>query len=733
MATQNDNSISDAQLMPRVRPELKVYPQVYDGQPYWVYKDPLSLKYYRFNREEHFIIEQLNDSITLGELIERHQKSFNTESLKSSEIAEFVRSLMQKNILIVNHPDRDQIFFNSAKKTRNKKFFGQLMNFMFLRIPLYDPDKHFNAVIKKLSFIWTPAFFAFYLLLMIVSGVLIIDRWPDFVSMFQSNFFTIWNLPVLFAAIWVTKVLHEFGHGFTCKHYGGEVHEIGFLFLVFMPMLYCNITDSWIFRSKLHRVMATAAGILTELIIAAIAGIIWYLTDQPGFVHAFCFNILISCSLSTVFFNANPLMKFDGYYIVMDLLEIPNLRKRASDAVTNVWVKYIFGGRPTQAREEHRYKYIFPFYAIFAFFYRLVLVFSITYMIYMFFESMKLATLGKLIMFSSVFSMCLLPLYKGGSMIYKSKESLGITNNRLIILLAIVIAVFAVTLALPLQQDVTLNFILEPVSMQWVRSEVPGKISVDQQVKQGQWLKAGTIAATIENPILISEARSLQAQLEQAKIDRSYAQQKGAAESMARIDSRIESLATELNIIKDQLNKLSIPVPYDAQVLTMDNELDAVQDSYISQGSPIMLIADTRKLQAKVLVPEKTLSRIATLKDDSQPAAELMLYGFSDQTFTGKVVDVASHCEYDMGQFGERLALSNKVGGEVLTEYDPATKKEKPIEAVYEITIDIDQEMLDPSTLAYMSGRVKIDCGQSTIYSWCKDSLLRFISLDVWL
>lgn len=729
----NTNSLSDAQLLPKARPELMVYPQVYDGQPYWIYKDPLSLRYYRFNREEHYLIEQLSNNITLGELIERHQKHFNTETIKSGEIAEFIRSLMQKNILIVNHPERDQIFFDSAKKTRNKKFFGQLMNFMFLKIPIYDPDKHFNKAIDKLRFIWTPGFFVFYVLLLLTSGVLIIDRWHDFVSMFQSNFFTVWNLPLLFAAIWITKVIHEFGHGFTCKHYGGEVHEIGFLFLVFMPMLYCNITDSWIFPNKMHRVVATAAGILTELMIAACAAIIWYFTEQPGFVHAFCFNVLIACSISTIMFNANPLMKFDGYYIVMDLMEIPNLRKRASDAINNVWIKYIFGGKPMEAPEEHKYKFIFPFYAVFAFLYRIVLVFSITFMIYKFFESMKLASLGKLIMFSSIFSMCLFPLYKGGAMILTRRDALGITNNRLLIILAIVVVTLGLTMTIPLQQNVTLNFILEPAQMQWVRSEVPGKLTISEKVRQGQWLKAGEIVAQIENPLLASEILILKSQLEQAKIERSMALNNSAAETVARIDSRIDSLSEEIRLISQQLEKQTITTPFDAQTLTLDSDLDVVKNSYITQGSAIMLIADTRIMQAKVLVPEKILSRITTLKDGNQPEAELMLYGFSNQTFTGKVVNVASHCEYDMGIFGERLALSNKVGGEVLTEYDAATKKEKPVEAVYEVTINLELDKLDPSALAYMSGRARIDCGHSTIYSWCKDSLLRFISLDIWL
>ena len=733
MSELNEKIISDAQMLPRIRPELKVYQQVYNGQPYWVYKDPMSLRYYRFNREEHFIIEQLADNITLGELVERHQKHFNGQNIANAEIADFIRSLLGKNILIVNHPDRDELLYKSARKIKKKKFIGQLFSFLFLKIPIYDPDKHITKIVDKLSFIWSPGFLVFYLLLLALSCGLIVDRWHDYTAMFQDSFFTLWNLPLLFAAIWITKVIHEFGHGFTCKHYGGEVHEIGFLFLVFMPMLYCNITDSWIFKSKTKRVMATAAGMMVELFIAAIAAIIWYFTDRPGFLHAFSFNIMMACSFSTVLFNANPLMKFDGYYIVMDIMEIPNLRKRASDSITNVWIKYIFGGKTMETPEEHKYKTLFPMYAVFAFCYRIVLTYSITFMLYMMFESIKLETVGKLLMFFSISTMIFLPIFKGGTMIFKKRYSLGITNNRMLVLLAIIFAVSAFVLFLPFQQQVTLNFILEPENIQWVNAEVPGHLEIADTISQGKWIKPGDNIAKLDNPLIINTRKKLQAEIEETRIQREIAKQKQSAELVAQLDKRLISMNEKLERYNKYIKKFDITAPFEGQILTLEHDLDRVRDAFIKEGTPLMLIADTRSFQAKVLVPEKTLTRIAGLKDGHQPDANLMLYGFSEQAFKGKVTSVTSQCENNMGFHNERLALSNKLGGEVLTEYDAATGQEKPMEAVYELTIDIEPGQLKDSAKAYMSGKVNIDCGKSTIYQWGKDSLLRLIALDVWL
>ncbi len=733
MSELNEKVLSDAQMLPRIRPEMKVYQQIYDGQPYWVYKDPMSLRYYRFNREEHFLIEQLSNNITLGELIEKHQKQFNSQNLDGREIAEFIRSLLAKNILVINHPDRDELLYNSAKKIRKKKLIGKFASFLYLKIPIYDPDKHIGKIVDKLSFIWTPAFLIFYLLILILAGTLIVDRWNDFANMFNDDFFTIWNASLLFAAFWITKVIHEFGHGFTCKHYGGEVHEIGFLILVFMPMLYCNITDSWIFRNKLHRVMATAAGILVELFIAAVATIIWYITDRPQFLHALCFNIILTCSITTVMMNANPLMKFDGYYIVMDIMEIPNLRQRASNAITNLWVKYIFGGNPTESPEEHRYKMLFPMYAVFSFCYRLFLTYSITFMLYKMFASVKLELLGKTLMIFSVLSMVLLPVFKGGNMVIRRREALGITNTRLLTLLAIVFAVTGMVMFIPFQQQVTLNFILEPTNIKMIRAEVSGIIALDQNIAQGKWLKNKSLVAELNNPEIINDVKIIKANIEKTRIEREIAKLKNAAELVNQLDRRLVSLNKQLASQNELIEKFKIQTPFEGQILSLDQDIDKIRGAYVPQGTPIMMVADTRTLQAKVLVPEETLSRINGLKEGLQPEAEMMLYGFLDDKFKGKVKSVSVHSEQDFGQYGERLALSNKVGGEVLSEYDSSIGQIKPMEVVYEVTIDIEPGQLNESAIAYMSGKVNIDCGKSTLFKWSKDSLLRLIALDVWL
>ena len=134
----------------------------------------------------------------------------------------------------------------------------------------------------------------------------------------------------------VVKVIHEFGHGLSCKAFGGEVHEMGLLFLCFSPALYCNVSDAWTLPNKWHRIIISAAGIYVELMIAAAATFVWWNTPSQPFINNLSLSLMVVCSVSTVVFNANPLMRYDGYYVLADWLEIPNLRDRANRYLQNL-------------------------------------------------------------------------------------------------------------------------------------------------------------------------------------------------------------------------------------------------------------------------------------------------------------------------------------------------------------------------------------------------------------
>ena len=157
------------------------------------------------------------------------------------------------------------------------------------------------------------------------------------------EFFSFKTVVYLWAALAVVKVIHEFGHGLSCKRFGGEVHEMGALFLCLSPALYCNVSDAWTLPNKWHRIIISGAGIYVELIIAAIATFVWWNTPSQPFVNNLALSLMVVCSVSTVVFNANPLMRYDGYYVLADWLEIPNLREKSNRYLTNLFLEHCLG------------------------------------------------------------------------------------------------------------------------------------------------------------------------------------------------------------------------------------------------------------------------------------------------------------------------------------------------------------------------------------------------------
>ena len=175
----------------------------------------------------------------------------------------------------------------------------------------------------------------------------------------------------------ITKILHEFGHGLSCKHFGGECHEMGVMFLVLTPCLYCNVSDSWMLPNRWHRAAIGAAGMYVELVLASICTFIWWFTE-PGLLNYICLNVMFISSVSTVMFNANPLLRYDGYYILSDVLEIPNLRQKASTILNRKLGAWCLGlEEPEDPFLPQRKQWLFATYTVASAIYRWVVTFSI--------------------------------------------------------------------------------------------------------------------------------------------------------------------------------------------------------------------------------------------------------------------------------------------------------------------------------------------------------------------
>src|SRR5262252_10522141 len=169
----------------------------------------------------------------------------------------------------------------------------------------------------------------------------------------------------MWISLGVVKIIHEFGHGLSCKAFGGECHEMGVLLMCLSPALYANVTDAWTLADKWKRIIISFAGIYVELIIAAGATFVWWYTPAYPVANNIALCVMVLCSVSTVVFNANPLMRFDGYYILADWLEIPNLRQKSAAIIQRKLGAWLLGLRERpDPFTPMRHQWLFAGYSI---------------------------------------------------------------------------------------------------------------------------------------------------------------------------------------------------------------------------------------------------------------------------------------------------------------------------------------------------------------------------------
>src|SRR6516225_5711423 len=397
----------------RLRGDLGIDPQKFEGRTYFVVKDPVSLRYYRFKEQEHYLIRLMDGTHTLDESQKQYEKRFRPERLTLEDLEGFAQQLLTAGLAHNESPQAGKQLFDRRKKRRRSEWMQALTNILYIKIPIYDPDKLLDWMLPRLRWIFT-TWFMFASIALFMSAVMLVathfetfrDKLPSY-----HEFFSFGTVAYLWAALGVVKVIHEFGHGLSCKAFGGEVHEMGFLFLCFSPCLYCNVSDAWTLPNKWKRIIISGAGIYVELIIAAISTFVWWNTPGELFVNNLSLSLMIVCSVSTVMFNANPLMRYDGYYVLADWLEIPNMRDRSNRYLQRVMMEHCLGieVQPEPYMELWR-RILFVSYAIISYIYRWVITFVILYFMSNFLGP-KLKILSQAFVLMAVGSMIGWPIY----------------------------------------------------------------------------------------------------------------------------------------------------------------------------------------------------------------------------------------------------------------------------------------------------------------------------------
>src|SRR5215813_76062 len=594
--------------MDKFRPDLKAIRQVQRGEVSFIVKDPVALKYYRFGTLEVSLFNYLDGTREHAEIA--HRLSIDTGmSLDGSMVAGFVEELKKKDLIERSGTEKSLLLLERLRKQRKQQAEegADGKDSLYMRFPFFDPDNLYNRIIHHIGFLWSRRFFILYMILFSFAAAIIISNWET-VRIGLSNLYSfedkgLKDVLMFVGVLFTIIVLHENGHGLTCKKYGGEVHEIGFMLIYFMPAFYANVSDTWTFQSKAAKLWVTFAGAFVELIICSIATFVWYLSTPGYFTHDLAFTFMITAGLSSILINMNPLIRLDGYFALVDYLEIPKLGDDSTKYLGLLIRKYILRVPLEIPSYDRRLRLILFTYGVLSFFYRLFII-TLTLLFYN-------RQIGRLFPEMGVFIFPFLAyrllkkklrvIWTNLHNLYLNKKELLMKPKWVVVTSLVTVLALGLFLFLPLSYSHQAAFVIEPTEQVPVRAPVEGFVGT-VLVRVGDLVRRGDLLAVMRDIDLEQKRDSLQSRI--AVLDRNSLMQGAKSDVAGAMQSHREAdaLRAELSQTESQPSSLSLMAPISGIVITPKVE-DKI-GMMLKKGAELCEIAKDRPLQARVVVDD---------------------------------------------------------------------------------------------------------------------------------
>ena len=397
-----------AGLRPRLRLHAQMHRQRVRGGIWYVVQDHQTGRHFRISVAAHALLSMMDGKRTMAEISARLARFMGAERPSQGETVQLLVQLHQSDLLVTPlPPDLAELDRRADQQTR-RKFWSTLSNPLAIRIPLWDPDRFLTWSLPFVRRLCHPVILLLALATVITGGVLAAMHAAALASNVADRVFAADNVILLMLLYPVAKALHEAAHCYAVEIGGGHVHEVGLMVLVLFPVPYVDASAAAAFPDAWRRVVVSAAGMLVELLLAAVASIAWVMLD-PGPARAAALDLMVLCGVSTLLFNGNPLLKFDGYYVLSDLIGVPNLDTRARKQLMYLLRRYLLGMRDQQSAVEvsGEGRWLVGF-GVLSLMYRVLMVISIGLIV-----ATKLFAAGVALALASVVQMLVLPLLRG--------------------------------------------------------------------------------------------------------------------------------------------------------------------------------------------------------------------------------------------------------------------------------------------------------------------------------
>jgi len=622
---------------PSLSKGTRVVRQVEDGKPRWIVRAGESGKYLRIGEAEAALLGLMDGRRTVEE-VRRSYIAARKEAIDVEEVRGFLADMRRRRVVDETDAARNLLLLEKARQKRKERLFsGGVGSILFLRFKLFDPDRFLTALEPWTRWMFTRAFVAFAAVLAAAAAAVLATRWGEVAGFLEGFPFHSGSggLPALWITALCVVAVHETAHGVFCKHWGGEVHEMGFLLLAFQPCFYCNVNDAWTFESRAARLWVTAAGGVAEVVLGSACVLLWAATEPGSALNENARRVFLISLSMTLLLNLNPLIKLDGYYLFADFLKIENLRDRSYRQLARIFKRAL--GRPAApVAESAREAWILAAYGVGSSIYMATLAGTMLAVV-------GSAVLGGLapgpfqlaLVAMLAWMMLRRPLRAAGGavgdLVRKQSERHGARR------VAGACGAGAAALALasclvPWTRAAGGIARAEPVRVAELRAPLEGVVG-EVFAGEGARVAAGDPVFRVDAPV--EEAAGLEERETAARLRRDEIRRRAAGDApgAASVAAEAEAAALRAGETEERLAARTVRSPFDGVVLT--RRVSELPGLAVRRESPVLRIGDLSRARFRASLDERAVARVLVGMD-----AVVSLRAFPGEEIEAKVVSV---------------------------------------------------------------------------------------------
>lgn len=576
-----------------LNPDLQVSRHVLRGVPAYVVRNALTLQSHLLSAADYRLLTRIRSERTLGQTFDELVADGLLESGGEEAFYHFVLGLHRQGFLQLPIPDEQQLYRRHVSGQRARRW-QRVTSVFFLRVPLFNPDALLErtAVIGRVVF--SRGFFALWAVLVGLAAYLAVRNAGDFTAPLQQ-LGSAADLPSLFGVLLGLKLFHEFGHAYACKRFGGQVPEMGAYLIVFTPCAYVDTTSAWSFARKRERVFVCLAGMYVELFFAALGMIVWSATT-PSALSQVAFHVALLGSVVTVGLNVNPLMRFDGYYALSDLLEIPNLRARAQAELGRTFKRVCLGLRTSSVGASRRLRAFLVAFGVAGGLYKVSIVLVLSAVI-----ARKYPAVGLLLAAVYVGMEIARLLRRAVRTFFLDRETAGV-RARAACVGVFLLALLPVGLCiLPVPHGVVAPAVLSAEQVELLRAEREGFLG-EIRAQAADHVVPGQALVLLEDPRAEESVRRTRTALERAVIELRVARA-SEVPRVAELEERVRQLQGELATRQLERDRLTVRSPSTGALVALVSRDESGR--FVGAGEPLATVASGGYVARAMLTEEQ--------------------------------------------------------------------------------------------------------------------------------